>query len=176
MEYCFPLWADSPASHIAQLDAVETKAFKLIGISRNETELMDLSFHHRRQVGGLSVFYHLLSGFAPSALSVLCAPFTPFLQVSAGHIRSTTNPHLVKLPIFRITAHLHSFAPLFLPACGTNFYILFNLILPFRSSKQLFITISDCPQSKTMIFSTLINTPNYPTPIPLSSKLPVFPS
>ena len=50
MEYCSPLWAGSPASHLAQLDAVETKAFKIIGISRNETEIVALSPSHRRQV------------------------------------------------------------------------------------------------------------------------------
>ena len=30
MEYCSPLWAGAPASHLAQLDAVETKAIKII--------------------------------------------------------------------------------------------------------------------------------------------------
>ena len=33
MEHCSPLWAGTPASHLAQLDTVETKAFKIIGIS-----------------------------------------------------------------------------------------------------------------------------------------------
>ena len=69
-----------PASHLAQLDAVETKAFKIIGISRDEAESMGLTLRHCRQVGCLSVFYLLLSGFAPSAPSVLCPP----PQVSAG--------------------------------------------------------------------------------------------
>ena len=41
--------------------------------------------------------------------------------------------------------------------CGTNFPILINLIVPFRSSRQLFTTISDRPQSITIIFSS----PNY---------------
>ena len=66
MEYCSPLWAGSPASHLAELDAGETEALKIIEISHAEAESMGLSFHHRRQTGGLSVFYCLLSGLAPS--------------------------------------------------------------------------------------------------------------
>ena len=65
MEYCSPLWAGAPASHLSRLQAVETKAFRINGISRDEAESFDLSLSHRRQVGGLSVFYHLLTGLAP---------------------------------------------------------------------------------------------------------------
>ena len=72
-------------SHPVQLDAVETKAFKIIGISpRDEDESMGLSLHHHRQVGGPSVFYFLLSGLALSVLSALCPP-----QVFVGHINSS---------------------------------------------------------------------------------------
>ena len=42
MEYCFPLWAGIPASHLAELDIVETKAFKIIGIVRDEAESVGL--------------------------------------------------------------------------------------------------------------------------------------
>ena len=77
----------------------------------------------------------LLSGLAPSALFMLCPP-----QVSAGDTRSANNPFLVKLPKSRITAHLYSFVSLF-SACGINFHILFNLILPSRSSRPKFTTI-----------------------------------
>ena len=81
MEYCSLLLAGSPASHLAKLDAVEI--FKIIGISRDEAESMGLSLRHRRQVGGLSVFPHLLSGVAPSAISMLC-PTSRFLQGTNG--------------------------------------------------------------------------------------------
>ena len=66
------------------------KGFKIIGIfcteesmedtEETEEESMGFSLHHHTQVSGLSVFYCLLSGLAPSALSVLCPP-TP--RVSA---------------------------------------------------------------------------------------------
>ena len=38
MEYCSPFWAGAPASHLARLHAVETKAFTIIGISCDEAE------------------------------------------------------------------------------------------------------------------------------------------
>ena len=108
MEYCSPLWAGAPASHLSRLHAVETRAFKIIGISRNEAESLGLSLNHRRLVGGLSVFYRLLSSLAPPALSAICPH-----HISTGRSRSANNPLLVKLPKSRITAHLHSFIPLF---------------------------------------------------------------
>ena len=134
---------------------MEIKAFKIIGISRDEAESMGVSRHHHRQFGDLSVFYHLFSWLAPSALSVPC-PLLP--HVSTGLTGSTINPFLIKLPKSRITAHV--ICSIFFSACQTNFHNLFNLIPPSRSSRQLFTTISDHPKSKT-IFSILIN----PTPI-----------
>ena len=80
LEYCSLLCAGSSASHLAQLDAVEIKAFKIIGISQDEDESMGLSLCHKRQISILSVFYRLRSGLAPAALSVLCTA-----QVSAGY-------------------------------------------------------------------------------------------
>ena len=38
MEYFPSLWAGAPASHLPQLHAVETKAFRIIGISCDEAE------------------------------------------------------------------------------------------------------------------------------------------
>ena len=108
MEYCSPLWAGAPASHLSRLQAMETKAFRIIGISRNEAESLGLSLSHRRLVSGLSVFYHLLSILALPALSAICPH-----HISTGCSRSANNPLLVKLPKSQITAHLHSFIPLF---------------------------------------------------------------
>ena len=52
MECCVPHWAGSPASHLAQFNAMETKAFKTIGISRDEAESMGLSLCHRQVSAG----------------------------------------------------------------------------------------------------------------------------
>ena len=85
---------------------------------------------------------------------------SPNPQIYSGYTQSTINPLLVKLPKSRITAHLHSFVPLFFPPTfGTNFHILFNLILPSKPSGQLVTTTSDNPPSKTMIFSVPLNHP-----------------
>ena len=54
MEYCSPIWAGAPASHLSRFHAVETKAFRIVGISRDEAESLGLSLSHHRQVGGLS--------------------------------------------------------------------------------------------------------------------------
>ena len=53
MEYCSPLWAGPPASHLSPLHVVETKAFRIIGTSCDEAESLGFSLSHRRQVGGL---------------------------------------------------------------------------------------------------------------------------
>ena len=91
--------------HCSHLHAMEPKAFRIIGISHDEAESLGLSLSHRRQVGGLSVFYRLLSGLALPAMY-------PY-HISAGRSRSANKPLLVKLPKSRITAHLHSFIPPF---------------------------------------------------------------
>ena len=64
MEYCSPLWSGDPASNFARLHAVETKTLQIIDISLAEAESLGFSRCQRRQVGGLSIFYHLLSGLA----------------------------------------------------------------------------------------------------------------
>uniref|UniRef100_A0A8C4Q7D4 Uncharacterized protein n=1 Tax=Eptatretus burgeri TaxID=7764 RepID=A0A8C4Q7D4_EPTBU len=72
MEYCSPLWGGAPASHLSRFHTVETKAFRVIGISRYEAESLCLSL-------------------SPQTGLVVCLSST------------------------RITAHLHSFIPLFSP-------------------------------------------------------------
>ena len=159
MECCSPFWAGSPASHLSQLDTLETKTFKIIGISCAGAEYVGLSLCHHRKVGGLRLlpppFWSCALCFVPPPPG-FCAAYTVHHQ-----------PLLVKLPISRINTSTHLF--LFFPVCETNFHILFNLVLPYRSSRQLFTAISNCPQSKTMTFSTLVN------PIQIPPNFPVFP-
>ena len=127
LEYCSLLRAGSPTSHLAQLDAAGKKAFNINGISHDEAESLGLSLRHRRQVGGISVFFHLISGLAPCPPPYFASP-----QVSLGRMQSTSNPLLLKLPTSRTAAYFHSFFPLF-PTCGSTFHTLFNLILLSRS-------------------------------------------
>ena len=126
MEYCSPLWARAPAFHPSRFHAVETKAFRIIGISHGEAECLGLSLSHHRQVGGLSVFYRLLSGLAPPALSAICSP-----HISAGCSRSANNPLLLNYQNHEsLLTFTLSF--LFFPTCGINSLTLFIPILPSR--------------------------------------------
>ena len=132
MKYCSPLWAGTPASHLTLLDAVETKAFRIIGSSRDEAESLGLSLCHCRQVGALCRLLPLFSSLPLCPLHALSLP-TP--EVSAGHTWTTSNPFLVKLPKSRTTAHLNSFVPIF--------FCLWNQLpdsLQSHSSLQVFKT------------------------------------
>ena len=109
MEYCSPLRAGAPASHLARLHAVEIKTFRVIDISCDEAESLGRSsFNADRSM--VFVFHPLFSDSLAPALSVLCP-----LNITAERSWSTSNPLLVKLPKSRITVHLHSFIPLFSP-------------------------------------------------------------
>ena len=111
MEYCSPLWAGALASHLSWLHAVETKALRIIGICHDEAECLGLSFSHCRQVGGLSVFCHLISGLAPPCsvcdTSPSPLPLPIFPQGAQG---PPANP---SGKTTKITAHLHPFIPVF---------------------------------------------------------------
>ena len=74
-----------------------------------------LWFHGSYPPVHLHVYFCFL---APSASIFPCSALPQF---SAGHLRSTINPLLVKLPKSRITVHLHSFVPLFFSSflCST---------------------------------------------------------
>ena len=65
--------------HLTRLHAVETKAFRITGISHDEAESLGLLLSHCRQVGDLTVFSRLLSGLTFLALSAICPP-----HISAG--------------------------------------------------------------------------------------------
>ena len=73
-EYYSPLWAACPASHLTQLDTMETKACKIIEISCDEDESMGTSLRHHRQVGGLCL---LLPSFWSCTLCFFSVPCLP---------------------------------------------------------------------------------------------------
>ena len=67
MEYCSPLLTGAPASHLSRLHAVETKAFSIIGIDRDEAE----SLASHTLTAGRSVV------FLSSTVSSLVSPTAP---------------------------------------------------------------------------------------------------
>ena len=93
---------------------------------------------------------------------------TPSPHISTGRSRSTSNPFLVKLPKSRITAHLHSFIPLF-PHLSNKLPHSFQSHSSLQVFKKLFTTISYLPPSKTSIFSTPLIHPKS-----TSLKFPAF--
>ena len=71
-EYCSPLFGGAPASHLAQLHAVEAKVFRIIVSPAMKLSLW-VSLFHQRQVGGLCLPQSPLRP-CPPALSVICPP------------------------------------------------------------------------------------------------------
>ena len=157
MEYCSPLWAGAPAFHLSRLHAAETKAFRITGISRDEAESLGLSLCHCRQVGGLSVFYRLLSGLAPPPPPCsVCEMSPPYFRRA---LRVRPQPPSGKTTKIKNQCSTSLFHSSFSPPLEKNSLTLFNPILPSRPSKQLFTTTSYRPPSKTTICSTPIYPP-----------------
>ena len=105
MEYCSRFSAGVLASHSVQLGAMETKAFKTIGISCDEAESLRPSLSHCRQSGGLCVLPPPFWSCTRCSF-MLCpppphliqhgthgAPSSPFWRKTAVH------QHLISFPI-----------------------------------------------------------------------------
>uniref|UniRef100_A0A8C4NF36 Reverse transcriptase domain-containing protein n=1 Tax=Eptatretus burgeri TaxID=7764 RepID=A0A8C4NF36_EPTBU len=166
MEYCSPLWAGAPASHLSRFHVVETKAFRIIAISRDEAESLGFLLSHCRQVGGVSIFYRLLSGLTPPPIPrSVCDMFPPYFRRALKVRQKLLLNYQNHESLLTFTLSF-----LVLPAFGINSLTLFNPILPSRRSKQLFTTIYH-PPSKLSIFSTPVN----PTQTHLL-QIPCFPS
>ena len=86
MEYSSPLWAGAPASHLSRLHPVETKAFRIIGISHDVSESLGLSLSLTagRSVVCLSFTVSYLASPLPSLLSLIDTPPPIFLQGARG--------------------------------------------------------------------------------------------
>nr|CAH7731356.1 unnamed protein product [Callosobruchus chinensis] len=72
LEYCSHIWVAAAPITLAILDAVQSRAIRLIGDP-------DLTFHlqllsHRHAVGDLSLFYRYSSGFCSSELISIIPP------------------------------------------------------------------------------------------------------
>ena len=164
MVYCSPLWAGAPASHLSWLNAVETKAFRIIGISCSEAESLGLSLTSGRSVVFLSSTVSSLVS-PPSPLCLIYPPSPPYFCRALKVRQQPPSGKTTKITDHCSPSLFHSFFPAF----GINSLALFNPILPSRPSKQLFTTTSNHPPSKSSIFSTPDNPPK-----PTSFKFPAF--
>uniref|UniRef100_UPI00358EB7ED armadillo repeat-containing protein 3-like n=1 Tax=Myxine glutinosa TaxID=7769 RepID=UPI00358EB7ED len=89
MEYCSPFWDGAPASHLAEVDAVEVKAFNIIGISHDKAETMGLSLCHRRQIlHKLNLSKSRCSHFSETAYTKLLDKNLPAKYSFTGHLSS----------------------------------------------------------------------------------------
>ena len=103
----------SPAADLAHLDTGDPKAFKVIGISHDEA--VSGSITKPSHTGHWSLFLSLSLLPCPLWSCTLCSFRALSLKDSAGQTRSIKppTPFWLNYPHSRITAHHHSFVPLF---------------------------------------------------------------
>jgi len=112
-----------------------------------------------KQIAFASWRGNLIEGNLSVYLCVICGP-----QVSTGCTWSTSTPsewNCLNLEPLLTSTHLFLF---FFPTRAIAFHTLFNLLIPSRSSRQLFTTISSHSTSKTVIFSTPVKPPPHHFP------------
>ena len=92
MEYCSAIWLGAPASSLALLDNVQSKAAKLIG----HTQAIELqSLAHRRGVAALCAMHRIVHKTAPEPLWSLCPPRAPPARANTrSHARFFVLPRL----------------------------------------------------------------------------------
>nr|CAH7720997.1 unnamed protein product [Callosobruchus chinensis] len=69
LEYCSHIWGAAAPTTFSILDAVQSRAIRLIGDPALTCHLQPLS--HRRAVGDLSLFYRYSNGFCSSKAAIL---------------------------------------------------------------------------------------------------------
>ena len=73
MEYCCPLWMGADTVLLRKLDAIQSKAVRIIGVKSVCVNLQSLG--HRRSVAALCVMHRLVQKIAPQALHPLIPPY-----------------------------------------------------------------------------------------------------
>nr|CAH7737758.1 unnamed protein product [Callosobruchus chinensis] len=74
IEYCSHIWGAAAPTTWSILDAVQSRAIRLIGNPALTCQLQPLS--HRRAVGNFSLFYLYLKGFCSSELTSIIPPLS----------------------------------------------------------------------------------------------------
>ena len=92
MEYCSAIWLGAPATSLALLDNVQSKAAKFIGHAQ-AIELQSLA--HRRGVAALCALHRIVHKSAPEPLWSLCPPRAPPARANTrSHARFFVLPRL----------------------------------------------------------------------------------
>ena len=96
MEYACLSWMNASDSVLAQLDSIQRKALRIIGVDEAEAarNLAITSLHHRRQVAATTVLYKMHTRHSPADLRV----FLPSLYERRRCTRSSTSMPTHVLP------------------------------------------------------------------------------
>ena len=122
MEYCSAIWLGAPATSLALLDNVQSKAAKFIGHAQ-AIELQSLA--HHRGVAALCALHRILHKSAPEPLWSLCPPRAPPARANTrSHARFFVLP---RLNATTPTYWIRSFIPLMTVQWNN---------LPFRASRS----------------------------------------
>jgi hypothetical protein len=107
MEYCCHIWGGAPASALAILDRLQSKAIRLIGDPDLSSNLQSLA--HRRAVSSLCLFYRYYHGRCSTELTNSVPP--PMLFSRSTRLAESSHRFSVKLPTSRTAKHASSFFP-----------------------------------------------------------------
>lgn len=112
MEQYSPIWCGSSQRDLHLLDSIQKKCVHLCGISKeNLLKERVQSLSHRRSVAGISTFYKLQRGLAPSALQSIKPD--PFISCRSTRHSTSMMDRGVRIPRSRTTQHQQSYIPLF---------------------------------------------------------------
>ena len=116
MEYASLSWMNASPTHLSQLDNIQKKALKIIGVDE-ATALSRLnisSLLHRRQVAAVTVLFKMQTSHCPVDLSALLPP--PYIRRRATRSSVSMPDHALSLPVARTRcldrSFIHSAVPL----------------------------------------------------------------
>ena len=110
MEYASSAWIGATPTSLAQLDSIQNRAKRVIGLPTNEYEdhrIQPLS--HRRAVGAATLFHRMFYKEAPELLCQLM----PDIHVHDPRLRRSVRSHdlAVEVPRSNLVSHARSFLP-----------------------------------------------------------------
>ena len=116
MEYASLSWMNASPTHLSQLDNIQKKALKIIGVDE-ATALSRLnisSLLHRRQVAAVTVLFKMQTSHCPEDLSALLPP--PYIRRRATRSSVSMPDHALSLPVARTRcldrSFIHTAVPL----------------------------------------------------------------
>ena len=101
MEYASLSWMNASPTNLCQLDNIQKKALKVIGVDEVTalSQLSITSLHHRRQVAAATVLYKMQTNHCPADLSALLPP--PYIRRRTTRASAYMPVHALSLPVAR---------------------------------------------------------------------------